>query len=177
MVKEIQYFPTDLLPSNGNGDLRNALGHLVQLAAESAGATFGSFYLADYRSNVLKPYLTYGLPAEYVAACGDVGIGDQCCGRAVFHREPWVVADMLTDPLFVSAREAAMVSPIRAAFSVPVIDDAGDCLGSLGCHYCEPHTATHEQISRNEIWASMIAHTIGEYKNGRARQDGMARSA
>lgn len=71
---------------------------------------------------------------------------------------------MLTDHLFASAKEAALVSPIRAAFSVPVIDDSGKVLGSLACHYDKPHTATSEEIKRNQTWAEMMAHTIAEYK-------------
>jgi len=35
---------------------------------------------------------------------------------------------MLSDPLFESPREAAVKSPIRAGFSVPVIDQNGNCL-------------------------------------------------
>ena len=117
----------------------------------------------DPNQPVLKPLATLGLPEQYVQACGDVRIGDQCCGRAVQQRKPWIVSDMLEDPLFASAKKAAQVSPIRAAFSVPVIDERGHCLGSLGCHYDHPHVPTREDIERNEIWASMIAHVISRY--------------
>jgi GAF domain-containing protein len=76
---------------------------------------------------------------------------------------PWIVSDMLTDPLFSTARSASEVSPIRAAFSVPAIAEDGECLGSLACHYDDIYTPTAEQIRKNEVWASMIAHTISKY--------------
>jgi len=79
-------------------------------------------------------------------------------------RQPWIVSDMLNDPLFASAKKAAEVSPIRAAFSVPVIDGNNHCLGSLACHYYEPHTPAPEQILKNQLWASMIAHLISEHQ-------------
>ena len=164
MNKELRFFESGLQLIKGKGDLKNAVGELVQMAAEAGNCKAASLYLADWPSRVLKPLVTFGLPPEYVEACGDVRIGDQCCGRAVEHRKPWVVSDMLTDPLFVSARDAALRSPIRAAFSVPVVNDAGECLGSLACHYGEPHFPLLEEIERNKTWAEMIAHVISEYK-------------
>jgi putative methionine-R-sulfoxide reductase with GAF domain len=133
LSEKTRFFETSLplIASSGSGDLERALGELVQMAAESAHSKFGSFYVIDPSENVLKPLVTYGLPEAYIEQCGNVRIGDQCCGRAVKHRKPWTVSDMLSDPLFESAREAAMKSPIRAGFSVPVIDENGDCLGSL----------------------------------------------
>ena len=156
-----------LIASSANDDLKRALAELVQLAAESANSKFGSFYVVDPSENVLKPLVTYGLPQAYVEACGNVRIGDQCCGRAVQHRKPWTVSDMLSDPLFESAREAAMKSPIRAGFSVPVIDENGNCLGCLASQYDEVHAATSEEIVRNQTWAEMIAHTISVYRSSK----------
>jgi hypothetical protein len=72
-------------------------------------------------------------------------------------QKPWVVSDMLTDPLFASARDAALRSPVRSAFSVPVVNEAGECLGSLACHYGEPHSTSPEEIKRNAMWPGMIA--------------------
>ena len=164
MLKDVRFFDSGLLLIRGDGDLRTALGHLVQLAAESGNCTSASFYIADWGEKVLKPLVTYGLPPSYVEACGNVRIGDQCCGRAVENRKPWIVSDMLTDPLFASAKEAALVSPIRAAFSIPVIDDTGRVLGSLACHYDKPHTATDDEIKRNQTWAGLVAHTMSQYK-------------
>jgi GAF domain-containing protein len=164
MRDDIQFFERGLHLIKGNGDLKAAIGHLVQLAAESGNCTSSSFYIADWNDNVLKPLVTYGLPPAYVEACGDVRIGGQCCGRAVEHRKPWIVSDMISDPLFASAKAAALVSPIRAAFSVPVIDDRNECLGSLACHYDKSHTATREEIERNQTWAGLIAHVISQYK-------------
>ncbi len=164
MQNNVRFFESGLRLIKGDGDLKTALGQLVQLAAESGNCTSASFYIADWSESVLKPLVTYGLPPAYVEACGNVSIGDQCCGRAVEQRQPWIVSDMLTDPLFASAKAAALVSPIRAAFSVPVIDDNGRILGSLACHYDKPHTATEEEIKRNQTWAGLMAHTMSQYK-------------
>ena len=165
MTTDIRFFDPGFSALNGNGSLKRALGELVRLAAEGAHSTSASLYVVDPSHTVLNPLVTVGLPESYVEACGEVRIGDQCCGRAVAHRKPWVVTDMLTDPLFATARDAAVVSPIRAAFSVPVIDYKGECLASLACHYAEPHTPTNDEIERNELWATMIAHALSEHSN------------
>jgi GAF domain-containing protein len=104
-----------------------------------------------------------GCLAAYVEACGNVIIGDQCCGRAVQGQKPWIVEDMLNDPLFAAARSAALVSPIRAAFSVPVFDWKKHCIGSLACHFSEVHNPTNDEIQRSETWAEMIAHVISQF--------------
>jgi hypothetical protein len=83
-------------------------------------------------------------------ACRNVRTGDQCCGRAVQHRKPWVVSDTLTDPLFASARDAALRSRVRAAFSVPVVNEASECLGSFACHYGEPISPLSEKLSTTQ---------------------------
>jgi signal transduction protein with GAF and PtsI domain len=146
----------------GDGDLKGALGPIIQLAAESAHSRSSSFYLLDHSQQVLKPLVTCGLPESYVRHCGFVAVGDQCCGRAVQLQKPFVVSNMLTDPAFSSARRAAVDSPIKAAFSVPVIQN-GICIGSLACHYSEQHLATNEDIDRNRIWATMLAHILSVY--------------
>ena len=162
---DVKFFEAGLESVKKAGDIRTAIASLVQLAAESANSTAASFYLLDETEQVLKPFMTFGLPQSYVDGCGAVPVGEQCCGRAVQHRKPWVVSDMLSDPLFASAKQASLDSPIRAAFSVPVIDENGRCIGSLACHYANPYTPTENDLQRNADWAKLIAHTVCTYQN------------
>lgn len=76
------------------------LSRMLATACEMAGADGATLFVVD--GNVLRPYLVYNLPEEYIAGIGEVRVGEQCCGRAVAHRKPWVVEDMLTDPLFAT---------------------------------------------------------------------------
>jgi len=127
---------------------------LVRIACDVADAQAASLFLVD--GPVLRPYIIYNLPMEYVAGIGTVRVGSQCCGRAVEHRKPWIVTDMLTDPLFAEGRDGASASPIRAAFSVPVLQ--GDAaIGSLACHFASAHTPTRVDVERNEVFARLIA--------------------
>jgi len=147
----------------GSTDLRSSLTSLVKLAAEGAKSRSASLYVLDSEGKSLKPYATYGLPEAYIRGCGDVLVGTQCCGRAVQHRRPWIVSDMLTDPLFADARIASEHSDIRAAFSVPVIDASDKCLGSLACHYSQPYTPSSYDLERNRVFATLIAFAIAKH--------------
>jgi GAF domain-containing protein len=133
---------------------------LVRLAGEGAHSAACSLYLLDAEKQFLHPGVVIGLPEAYVKACGPVAVGTQCCGRAVAHKKPWLVVDMLKDPLFREARKAAESTPIRAAFSVPVISAGGEVLGSLACHYTQPYAATDNDIERNLIFAQLIAYSL-----------------
>ena len=132
-------------------------GHLatmVRIACEMANGHGATLFVVD--GPVLRPLIVYNLPKEYIVGIGTVRIGTQCCGRAVEHKKPCIVGDMLTDPLFADGRSGAEASRIRAAFSVPVLD--GDkAIASLACHYTQPHEPTHLDIERNEVFAKLIA--------------------
>jgi hypothetical protein len=133
------------------------LSQMVRLACELAGGDGASLFWVD--GQVLRPYIIYNLPKEYVEGIDEVRVGEQCCGRAVAHKQPWIVSDMLSDPLFADGRKGALDAPIRAAFSVPVLD-GGKAIASLACHYASPHTPSKLDIERNEVFARLIAMTL-----------------
>jgi len=133
------------------------LATMVRLACELANGQGATLFVAD--GEVLRPLIIYNLPKEYIEGIGTVRVGSQCCGRAVEHKKPWVVSDMLTDPLFADGRAGAETSPIRAAFSVPVMDGE-KAIASLACHYAQPHEPTKLDIERNEVFARLIAISL-----------------
>lgn len=140
--------------------LQSNLNELVRLAGQAAKSDACSLYYVDPEERCLKPMVVLGLPSDYVRGCGNVAIGDQCCGRAVEHKKPWVVKDMLTDPLFANARGASEVTGIRSAFSVPVINAENEAIASLACHYRVPYAPTNYDIERNRIFATLIAFAM-----------------
>ncbi len=140
---------------------RAFIANLVRLACEAARGTGSTLCLI--RGDFLYPYVVHKLPSEYIEGIGPVRVGTQCCGRAVEHKRPWVVSDMLTDPLFADGRAGAVASPIRAAFSVPVFD--GDrVIGALACHYETPYTPSPWDIERNESFAKLIGVALMELR-------------
>ena len=159
-MSDIGFIQQGLRAIQSEALVHSTLHELVQLAVNAARSEAGSLFLVDEERQVLKMAVTIGLPDEYVKNCGDVPLGDQCCGRAAQQKKAWVVTDMLTDPLFASGREASVKSGIRAAFSVPVIDAQGKVLGSLACHYRKPFSPTAYEIERNHVFATLIAFAL-----------------
>jgi GAF domain-containing protein len=140
---------------------RTFIANLVRLASEAAGAHGATLYLVD--GEVMHPYVIHNLSQEYIDGIGAVRVGTQCCGRAVQQRKPWIVSDMLSDPLFADGCAGALRSNVRAAFSVPVIDGQ-NVVGSLACHYREPHEPRNVDIERNENFAKLIAMALRELR-------------
>lgn len=177
MATSVEWFTEGQRIITRRGGLPKALGTFVSLAVEAASADAGSFYVVDRDLNVLVPYVTVGLPPLYVKHCGHIALGDQCCGRAALHKKPWIVSDMLSDPLFATAQSAAQASPVRSAFSVPVLREDGECIGSLACHYLRTRTPSAQDIVRNKLWADLIAFTIQESGRGESAEGKRVASA
>ena len=52
-------------------------------------------------------------------------------------------------------------SGIRAAFSVPVLDRVGNCLGSLACHFRETWMPSPHAVERGQLFAQLVAAGLG----------------
>ncbi len=140
-------------------NLHTVLKGLVEASAASAGTAMGSLFLLEPRG-VLIPCVVHNLPESYLSGCSEVPLGTQCCGRAALHKAPWIVSDMWVDPLFADCRQAAMEAGIRAGFSVPVLDDDGNCLGTLASHFATPHIPSPDILERHQLFARLIAYAI-----------------
>jgi GAF domain-containing protein len=135
---------------------------LVRLAGESARSHACSLFLVDFDEKALEPAVVHDLPQSYIDGVGKIAIGTQCCGRAVASGTPWVVADMLTDPLFVDGRAGAEASGIRAVFSVPVRTRSGAIVGALACHYKHVYSPNNRDLERAELYAKLIGYALEE---------------
>jgi GAF domain-containing protein len=126
----------------------------------------GALYLIDESLGVLKPAVVIGLPEEYVKGCGDIPLGEQCCGRAALNNLPWYVEDIWNNPTFpADAREAARRAGVRAGFSVPVVNAQGMCIGSLSAHFCAPHTPSDHEIRNHCMFAQLVALALARDAN------------
>ena len=90
------------------------------------------------------------LPQEYRQAIdgAKIGPGVGSCGTAMFRKEPIIVSDIATDPLWADYRHLALPHGLRACWSTPIPAQDGSILGTFAIYYREPRTpdAQHLQL-------------------------------
>jgi C4-dicarboxylate-specific signal transduction histidine kinase len=82
-----------------------------------------------------------------MAAIDGIVIGPSVgsCGTAAYRREPVVVSDIATDPLWADFRDLALGHGLRACWSTPILSSEGRVMGTFAIYYREPRTPTpHE---------------------------------
>ncbi len=60
-----------------------------------------------------------------------IGEGVGSCGTAAYRREPVLVADIQTDPLWTDFRELAAEHGLRACWSTPIFATGGRLIGTF----------------------------------------------
>jgi signal transduction histidine kinase len=80
------------------------------------------------------------LPDAYNKAINGLEIGPSVgsCGTAAWRKEPVIVRDLASDPLWEGPREFATSFGLRACWSMPVMDEKGVVLGTIAMYYREP---------------------------------------
>jgi two-component system, cell cycle sensor histidine kinase and response regulator CckA len=79
------------------------------------------------------------LPLEYVRAIDGASIGPCAgpCGTAAYRKEPVIVSDISTDPLWADCRDLALRYGLRACWSTPILSSDGSVLGTFAMYYHE----------------------------------------
>lgn len=102
-----------------------------------------------------------GLPQEYSQAIDGAKIGPCAgsCGTAIYRKQPVVVSDIATDPLWADYRHLALPHGLRACWSTPIPAQDGSMLGTFAIYYREPRTpdAQHLQIIAHATHLAALA--------------------
>jgi two-component system, sensor histidine kinase len=119
--------------------LADVLTALSQLIEQQAADMLCSILLLD--GDRLRHGAAPSLPAEYCAAVDGITIGPSVgsCGTAAYLRQPVVVSDVATDPLWTEFRHLALAAGLRACWSFPILTTDGRCLGTFAMYYREVH--------------------------------------
>src|SRR5215471_11228848 len=93
------------------------------------------------------------LPDVYVKAVDGSPIGPCAgsCGTAMYRRQPVVVTDVLTDPLWEDYRDLAKISGLRACWSTPILSSQGEVLGSFAMYRQETRGPEPEETRLTQI--------------------------
>lgn len=152
--------------------LPEALAVLVHELERLVPQTLISVLLLDEDGIHVRHGVAPSLPQEFVRAIDGLPIGPSAgsCGTAMYRREPVIVADIATDPLWKAYRAFALPFGLRSCWSTPIMDDTGAVLGSFAVYGRTPGrpTAEHERVIA-------LATSLAALVLTRARQQSTAR--
>ncbi len=101
-----------------------------------------SVLLLDPDGVTLRNGAAPSLPVEFCRSIDGAKIGPNVgsCGTAAFRRQPVVVSDIASDPLWAEFRHLALPHGLRACWSTPIANQEGAILGTFAVYYREPRT-------------------------------------
>jgi PAS domain S-box-containing protein len=109
-----------------------------------------SILLLDQEGRTVRHAAAPSLPPAFTRAIDGEPIGPCAgsCGTAAFRREPVIVEDIETDPLWERYRDFALQHGLRACWSTPIFDSEGRVLGTFALYFekpCRP-TRSHAEL-------------------------------
>jgi PAS domain S-box-containing protein len=116
--------------------LGTILDSLCQTLTVLSDGAFVSIMLLDEHGRTLRPAGGYRLPEGFNEEVGGIPVGPQAgsCGTAAFRREPVLVEDVETDPLWVEVRQIAQRFNIRTCWSTPIMSARGAVFGTIAVY-------------------------------------------
>jgi len=102
------------------------------------------------------------LPMAYTHAIEGEPIGPCAgsCGTAAWRKEPVIVTDIASDPLWADYRDIALEAGLRACWSIPILDHTHQVLGTFAMYYGEPHAPDETHRALIEHVTSLAAVAI-----------------
>jgi PAS domain S-box-containing protein len=141
--------------------LREILEALCKQIEKKHSDMLCSVLLLDADGTTLRRGASPSLPSEFARAADGIQIGPCAgsCGTAAYRKEPVVVSDIATDPLWANFRQVALPHGLRACWSTPIASRDGKILGTFAIYYREPRTpeSEHLQLIENATHLAGIA--------------------
>jgi signal transduction histidine kinase len=128
---------------------------------EDASPMWCSFLLLGKDKKTLHHAASPSLPKGYCDAIDGVSIGKNVgsCGTAAFLKEPVIVTDISSDPLWASFVDLAEKHNLAACWSTPILSKEGEVLGTFAMYYPKPRSPTKwdKELIDKAIHLSSIA--------------------
>src|SRR6266550_265775 len=157
--------------ARGNS-LSMILDALCRLVEELSKGSLASILLLDPDGIRLWHGAAPSLPKSYIEAIdgGFIGPAAGSCGTAAYRKEPVIVSDIATDPLWANYRDLALPHGLRACWSTPVLASDGRVLGTFAIYSREPRNPTPQQQSIIEQITDLASIAIERKRAEEERQ-------
>lgn len=122
----------------GGAPLHDVLAAIAILVEARRDGTLCTIWLPDNEGHHLYCAAAPGLPG-FSSNVGTMEIGPQgaSCGAAAYRKEPVIVTDILSDPVWDLYRDRMRPYGIRAVWSRPLLSSQGRVLGTFAILYRE----------------------------------------
>ena len=141
LAEDLQLTQNRILDMIATGaTLSEILATLGQLVEAQAGTGLCSIQVLNEAGNTLYANVASSLPQTYNDAIERIAVGpcSASFGAAAFRQEPVIVADIASDPLWLSLRDLALAHGLRACSSWPIFGRNNKVLGVLSMYYGTP---------------------------------------
>jgi PAS domain S-box-containing protein len=120
--------------------LNETLDFYLRLIEAQSPGMLSSILLLDDDGIHVRHAAAPSLPERYVRAIDGLAIGPAAgsCGTAAYRREPVIVEDIATDPLWEAYRDSALPHGLRACWSTPILDPNRRVLGTFALYFRMP---------------------------------------
>jgi protein-histidine pros-kinase len=110
------------------------------------------------------------LPESFTRAIDGAAIGPAAgsCGTAAFRRQPVLVEDIATDPLWADYRDLALPHGLRACWSTPIFDGQEGVLGTFAMYFREPGRPSPRHLRLIEMVTHIAAVAISKRREEEA---------
>jgi signal transduction histidine kinase/PAS domain-containing protein len=144
------------------GPLVPILDALCRYGEELSGNLLVSILLVSSDGKSLRHGAAPSLPKSYTEAIdgGLIGPRSGSCGTAAYLREPVIVSDISTDPLWDQYKHLALPHGLRACWSAPIFSTAREVMGTFALYSREPGNPTSDQLNVIEQMTHLAAVAI-----------------
>ncbi len=141
--------------------LVNILDALVSAIESQIEGSICSILLCD-REGKLHYGSAPNLPEAYNRALEGLPIGEGvgCCGTAAFRKEPVIVSDIATDPLWQDFKELALACGLRACWSYSAIASNGLVVATIAVYHQKIHSPQQQELDVISLAANIVKIAI-----------------
>ena len=145
--------------------LAQTLDQLLRLTESEFPEMLSSIHLLE-DSQRLRHIAAPSLPAEFTKLVNEIVIGPKVgsCGTAAFLKQPVIVSDIATDPLWESYRDAALKHGLLACWSHPILDTKQNVLGTLALYFRKPASPEVQHRKLIESITHIAAIAIAKHR-------------
>ncbi len=150
----------------GNRPLPDILGEIVTRLEGIHPDMRVSILVRDARDGRLFTGAAPSLPAAYNSAVDGLepGVGRGSCGTAAALGETVIVEDIQNHPYWSPYAHLAVAAGLRACWSIPFKDEAGQVLGTFGIYYGQPRAPDRTELDLIGEFARIAGLAVGRVR-------------